>query len=132
MAIVGGFTTLARYKAEYLVATSTSAADDAVIESLIESASRYIEGECYPRRFYATTETHYFDLPKGGNGRTLFLDDYLLTATTLTNGDATTIAATNCDSSAFIVFRSRSRNDRIESAFASASRSRLRTSASNS
>lgn len=75
--------------------TGTNTADDTVIEILIESASRFIEQEVWPRRFYATTETHYFDLPRRSNGRTLFFNDYLLSATTLTNGDATVISATN-------------------------------------
>lgn len=96
MAITNGYTTLARYKAQHLPSGSTSAADDAVIEILIESASRFIDQECYPRTFYGrTTETHYFDVPE--DGRTFFFSDYLLTATTLTNGDATTISATYVD-----------------------------------
>jgi hypothetical protein len=99
MALTRGYATLARYKAQYLPSTSTSAADDTVIEILIEAASRFIDKELYPRTFYARTETHYFDLEQVVNGRALFFNDYLLSATTLTNGDATTIAAT-----AYILF----------------------------
>ena len=95
MAITNGYSTLARWKAQYIPGAPTNAADDTVIEILIESASRFIEQEVWPRTFWARTETHSFDLPVEGNGRTLFFNDYLITATTLTNGDATVISASS-------------------------------------
>lgn len=64
--------------------------DDEVMAHLIEAASRYIDIET-GRTFYARTETHYFDVPFG---RSLYLDDDLLTVTTLTNGDGTVITST--------------------------------------
>lgn len=95
MAITNGYTTLALFKAQYLAQSGTNSADDAVIEDLIEAASRFIDQEVWPRRFYASTETHYFDLPS--DGRTLYFNDYLLTATTLTNGDGVVISASDVD-----------------------------------
>lgn len=89
MAISNGYATLAEFKA-YKDITSTDTTDDAVIEDIIEAASRYIDSVT-GRTFYARTETRYYSLPRG---RTLFLDDDLLTITTFTNGDSTTIAST--------------------------------------
>lgn len=86
---------------------STDAADDTFLTGLIQSVSRAIDGYT-GRKFFSRSETRYFDVPDyntpapltffgaGGNtlGRSLFLDDDILTVTTLTNGDGTTIAAT--------------------------------------
>jgi hypothetical protein len=90
MAIVNGYTTLADFKL-YERITTTDANDDAVIEDIIEAASRYIDQETR-RTFYARTETKYYSTP---SGRELELDDDLLTVTTLTNGDGSAIAAGN-------------------------------------
>lgn len=90
MAITNGYTTLAKVKALKNIA-SVSAADDAVIEDLITQASRLIDRKT-GRTFYARTETHLYPVPAG---RKLFIDDDdLLTITTLTNGEGTTIANT--------------------------------------
>jgi hypothetical protein len=89
MAITNGYATLAEYKA-YASIDSTDATDDGVIEDLIESASRYIDAQT-GRTFYARTETRYFSVP---GSRELRFDDDLLTITTLTNGNGTTIAST--------------------------------------
>jgi hypothetical protein len=89
MTIANGYCTLAEAKA-LLDITSTSAADDAVMESMIEQASRAID-LFMGRQFYAGTETRYFDVPAG---RRLDLDKSLLAITTLTNGDASVIAST--------------------------------------
>lgn len=71
--------------------------DDVVISNLISAASRYID-RFTGRRFYASTETHYLDLPVSGiDRRILFLDDDLLSVTTLTNGDTTVITSTYYD-----------------------------------
>ena len=62
--------------------------DDVVLGSIIEAASRYIDGHT-GRTFYARTETHYYDTP---DDRHLYIwDDDLLTVTSVTNGDATVI-----------------------------------------
>jgi hypothetical protein len=59
------------------------ASDDALLTSMIETASRYIDGVT-GRTFYARTETHLFNAT---GDRTLFMDDDLLTVTTFTNGN---------------------------------------------
>ena len=113
MSITNGYCTLAEFKADKRI-QSTDSDDDSVIESIIEDASRMIDYVCN-RTFYARTETHYFDIPyalnprfasmdewtranmKSGGltyGRELQFDDDLISITTFTNGDATTIAST--------------------------------------
>jgi len=87
--ISNGYASLAEVKA-YINTSSTNAGDDAVIEDMVEMASRLIDAETH-RTFYARTETHYFDYT---SLRSLFMDDDLLTITTITNGDALTIAST--------------------------------------
>ncbi|KKL66442.1 hypothetical protein LCGC14_2144920 [marine sediment metagenome] len=82
MAISNGYATLQEYK-DYADITSTDATDDGALEDLIETASRFIDTQTL-RTFYARTETRRFDVP---NGRTLTLDDDLISITTLTNGD---------------------------------------------
>jgi hypothetical protein len=89
MTITNGYCTLAEALA-YSRITSTDSADDAVIEDLVEQASRAID-LFMGRQFYASTETRYFDTPRE---RRLDLDKPLLAVTTLTNGDSSTIAAT--------------------------------------
>jgi hypothetical protein len=66
--------------------------DDAIIELIIEQVSRFIDGYC-GRRFYASAETHLFDIPRVDytDRDTVFLDDDLLSVTTFLNGDLTTI-----------------------------------------
>lgn len=85
MTITNGYATLAELKA-YCDISTTDATDDAVLEDLIEAASRVIDGTTR-RKFYATTETRYFDVPSGQEvyPGLLFVDD-LLSITTLTNG----------------------------------------------
>ena len=82
MTITNGYATLAEVKA-YIDTASTNAGDDAVIEDMVEMASRLID-RLTLRTFYARTETHYFSY---SGGRGLEMDDDLLTVTTLTNGD---------------------------------------------
>lgn len=89
MTITNGYSTLAELKAFGLPNAGTNAGDDAVIESMIESASREIDDICR-RHFYAATTTRYFT---PGDSRLLFVDD-ISTATGLTiytddDGDAT-------------------------------------------
>lgn len=89
MAITNGYATLTEFKALPEI-TSSNATDDAAIEDLIERASRAIDTYC-GTWFYAATLTRYYDTPRG---RCLELDAPLLTITTLTNGDGSTVANT--------------------------------------
>ena len=70
---------------------SVNAIDDGILYDMMEQGSRAIDAFCGGRTFYARTETHYFDIPADDQ---LDVDDDLLTVTTLTNGDDTTIAST--------------------------------------
>ena len=94
MSITNGYVTLPEYKL-WASVDSTDTNDDAVIEDIIEGASRDFDLES-GRTFYARTETRYYDIPEDGS-RTLKVDDDLLTITTLTNGDGTVITATHYD-----------------------------------
>jgi len=87
--ITNGYCTLEEFKRSKDI-TSTDAKRDSVIERIIEGASRDFDTET-GRTFYARTETRYYSIP---DGRELSVDDDLLTITTLTNGDANTIAST--------------------------------------
>lgn len=92
MAISNGYATLTEYK-NYERISSTDATDDSVIEDIIEAASRLIDTYT-GRTFYARTETHYYNAPDGEYDLWIN-DDDLLTITTLTNGDGTTISASD-------------------------------------
>jgi hypothetical protein len=70
------------------VAGST-AADTAVMEKIIEDASRAIDGYC-GRRFYATSETHYLDYPVPYDDA-VFFDDDLIAAASVVGGDGVTV-----------------------------------------
>jgi len=90
MTITAGYATLADFKA-YARITSTDSTDDGVIESIIEGASRYIDGKT-GRTFYTRSETRYMDTP---DGRELWLDDDLISISTLTNGNATVLTTSD-------------------------------------
>jgi hypothetical protein len=90
MTITNGYATLEDFLLFVAPDAERDEMDDALIESLITAASRYIDNVTR-RRFYASTETHYFDTPE--SGRDLWLNDDLLAVTTLTNGDGTVIPA---------------------------------------
>lgn len=89
MTITNGYATSAQFFAFALPDAGTSSGDDAVIEQIIESASRVIDTETR-RTFYARAETRYYDVP---TGNTLELDDDLISIGKLTNGDGTEITA---------------------------------------
>jgi hypothetical protein len=93
--ITNGYCDLDEFKA-YATARgqtmSTSAADDANIDDIIESASRTIDTETM-RTFYGRSEVRLFDVPD--NSRELRVDDDLLAVDTLTNGDGTEITSTD-------------------------------------
>jgi uncharacterized phiE125 gp8 family phage protein len=89
--ITNGYCTLAEVKALAMPEANADAADDAVIEDLVEAASRYIDNKTH-RTFYSRTETRYFNVPdEQNNTRRLWMDDDLRTVTTLTNGDTTVL-----------------------------------------
>lgn len=92
MTMFNGYVSLAEFKA-YITpqgqALNADAADDAMIESIIERASRRLD-DLTLRTFYPHVESHNFDVPED---ECLWFSDDLLEVITLTNGDATTIAA---------------------------------------
>lgn len=88
--VTNGYCTLAELKRYITPNESTDPLDDQVLIDIIEAASRFIDGVT-GRTFYARTETRYFSVPEGQDARKLFLDDDLLTVTTLTNGDGTVL-----------------------------------------
>ena len=99
MSQINGYTTLADYKkwsaARGLSGSiSTDTSDDAVITSLIENVSRYIDNETN-RKFFPHIETRLYDVPNEGNPRQILVDDDLLEVITLTNGDDTVLTTTD-------------------------------------
>lgn len=90
MAIDNGYASLQEYK-DYTDITSSNLTDDGALEDLIEAASRFIDRKT-ARTFYARTETRSFDVPRG---RTLIMDDDLISITTLTNGDTTVLTTSD-------------------------------------
>lgn len=73
---------------------NTDTADDSIIGSFLEAASRYVDDQCR-RKFYPRIETRYFSVPnEQNNDLLLFVDVDLLEISTLTNGDSTTISST--------------------------------------
>lgn len=73
---------------------TTDATDDAVIESLLRSVSRFVD-EQTGRYFFPRVETRYYDVPDGTalDVRSLVVDGDLLEVITLVNGDGVTIAS---------------------------------------
>jgi len=78
----------------YLDIPADTVTDDTLLRDLLERASKAIDNHT-GRRFSANTETHYFEMDDVDE-LILYVDDDLLTITTLTNGDSsgTTIAST--------------------------------------
>ena len=102
--ITNGYATLAEFKAWGSVrggASSTDASDDSVIEELINTVSRYIDGQAR-RRFYAPTadETRYYT---ADDGDMIFVDDLSTDPTSVTQDEAldraysTTLASSDLD-----------------------------------
>ena len=69
---------------------SAEPGDDVFIERLLERCSREFDGDT-GNWFYAHQATRIYDVPKG---RCLELDAPLLSVTTITNGDDTTVEST--------------------------------------
>ncbi len=100
MSTLNCYATLAEYKAWKTSpgqTFSSAAADDAVIEDILEAASRYIDAET-GRTFYPRVETRYYSVPdktETNDTRALWLDDDLLSVITLTNGDGTALTTSD-------------------------------------
>jgi len=93
MSSINAYATLADYKAYILESgqsVSTDSADDAVIESLLDMASRYFD-EGTGRFFFPLVVTNYYDTPAS---RLLELDFDLCEIISITNGDGTTLPST--------------------------------------
>jgi hypothetical protein len=94
MTVKNSYATLADYKG-YVTSrgqtTSTDTADDAVIELLLDAASRYIDDET-GRQFYPTIQARYYDAPPE---RLLMLDEDLLEALSVVTGNSETIPSTD-------------------------------------
>jgi len=95
--IINGYCTLDEFR-DNLRAGNTDlgedSTDDTVIERIIQQTSRYIDAKT-GRHFYPIVETRYFDTPENTlDDRVLWLDDDLLAATTVTNGDDVALAST--------------------------------------
>lgn len=86
-----GYATLAEFRAYAAPFGKTDSADDEVIADILEGASRWIDDETRTT-FYARSETRYYDIP---DGREISFDDYLLSCTSVVNGDGSTISAGN-------------------------------------
>lgn len=86
------YTTLAEVK---LYAGITTTNDDVLLEQCITRAQRAIDTYC-KRTFEALSDTtRYFDAVADVNGRLLYLDHDLTSVTSITNGDGTTVGASN-------------------------------------
>lgn len=94
MTITNGYCTLDELKRE-LAIESLHVLDDAVLEAIIEDASRAVDAFC-GRQFFAAAASASYDVPDNGDP-TLWLDDDWLTVSTITNGDGASIAASLCD-----------------------------------
>ena len=89
MTTTNTYATLAEFR-DYAVANqSPDAADDVVIEKILNAASRYIDGKT-TRQFYPRIETRYYSVISDAK---LWLDDDLLEIITLLNGDGTAITS---------------------------------------
>jgi uncharacterized phiE125 gp8 family phage protein len=70
----------------------TEPKEDGLFETLISNAEAHIERQTH-REFTAATATRKFDAIKDVTGAKLWLDEDLISITTLTNGDSNTIAS---------------------------------------
>lgn len=93
MTITNGYATLQEFKQHRSIVSANKDEDDA-IERIITDASRMIDGIC-GRWFYAYTQTRYLSFPYRETTRALDLGEDCLTLTSVTNGDGTTISASD-------------------------------------
>lgn len=73
----------------YAAITSSDSADDDVIQVCLDAAGAFIDKYTY-RHFEPVTQTRRFDTP---DDEMLYLDDDLLSVTTITNGDGTEVTS---------------------------------------
>jgi len=95
MTISNPYITTVQFKTWQRV-SSTDAPDDTVVDDIVEQAARLVDYST-GRRFFPSYETHLFNIPKVDftDRDTIYLDDDLLSLTTLTNGDLTIISSSN-------------------------------------
>lgn len=88
------YTTLAKVK-EYLGIASDITTDDTLLGDIILRATEIIDAETGQsfEPYTATKEYGYQSIDRYNFPRTLYLDDYLQTITTLTNGDGVVITS---------------------------------------
>jgi hypothetical protein len=91
MTISNGYITRTNFLNWEQAATAVSAADDLIIDDIIESTSRYID-DATARRFYPFRKTNQYDLPSFNE---IDFQDDLLEIYTLTNGDLTVLTSTD-------------------------------------
>jgi hypothetical protein len=97
MAPRNSYITRADFLAWIAAFTATSAADDPVIDDIIEQSSRICDDET-GRHFYPLVQTQLYDYPKNPPTRdtdTLKLKDDLLSLTAFLNGDGTAVTSTD-------------------------------------
>lgn len=96
MTTLNSYATLQDFKNYWLSRggeNASDARDDAVIESLLRTASRYIDSKT-GRRFTPYIETRYFDVPSGQVDNRLLKTPDLLEVISITNGDGVTVPST--------------------------------------
>jgi hypothetical protein len=98
MTTLNSYATLAEYKSYVTSRGQTVAddtADDAVIETLLKSVSRFFDTQT-GRRFYPFIQTRYFDVPNiySSDPRSIEMDTDLLEVLEITNGDGVVIPST--------------------------------------
>ena len=89
--ILNGYSSLEDFKTYGISNAVIDEADDAILEKIIGSASRYIDNQT-GRTFYPRVETRYYNAV---SSRKMWLDDDLLEVISLTNGEGTAIVATS-------------------------------------
>lgn len=94
MTITNGYATLDELKRE-LAIESLHVLDDAVLEGIIEDASRAVDNHC-ARQFYASAGSAAYDVPDYGDP-VLWMGDDWLTVSAISNGDGTAIAPSLAD-----------------------------------
>lgn len=92
MTITNGYCTLDEAKREAAI-ESLDILDDDVLERCIEDASRAVDNHC-AKQFYAASATYSYSCPTDGD-RVLWLNEPWLSVSSITNGDATSVAASS-------------------------------------
>lgn len=85
------YATNAQLKAYAVPKGETDAADDAEMTRILGAVSRWLDDKT-GTNFYGASETHYFDVPQG---RVIKFDEWLVSVTTLTNGDGTVLTTSD-------------------------------------